>query len=138
MTSQNYLQLVHHKEIADSIQNNNINSSYENTSSIPSDNSAYVASSPSASNNKIVLPYLNKEETHQDLPALPEKMRILRPKDLKQAAEKDIIRMTINNRIDETSSEPRLNSELLINGALGHMNGHIMYSTNCMESRRSS
>merc|ERR1719412_2221524 len=66
MTSQNYLQLLHEK--SDSFPCNLASYANMTNNSIQSD------TQPTSNINS--LPYLNKEETYQDLPTLPEKLII--------------------------------------------------------------
>ena len=126
MTSQNYLQLLHEK--SDSFPNNLC--SYANTNSVKSDD-AFVLS-PS---NRNELAYINKEETYQDLPALPQKL-FIRSKTENCAANntvnKGLTQVAANNHF-ESSSEPHVNRDML-NGKRSDM----VYATECMDSRRSS
>ena len=128
MTSQNYLQLLHGK--SDSYPSNL--ASYANTSSTLSDNSHAALST---SKPKTV-PYLNKEETYQDLPTLPQKMMI------RSKTENGIHDKVVNNGIPlltnnnfETSSEPQMNSENL---GVKSTSNHLCSSVQPMDSRRSS
>ena len=128
MTSQNYLQLLHEK--SDSFPSNL--ASYANTHSIQSD-----IGHQALSNSKTkTMPYLNKEETYQDLPTLPQKM-IIRSKtenSMKNGRINQGLPLPTNNNF-ETSSEPHVNSEHL-NGK--STNNHLCTTAQTMDSRRSS
>ena len=128
MTSQNYLQLLHEK--SDSFPSNL--ASYANTSTIHSDQ---IHPGISSSSHKTV-PYLNKEETFQDLPTLPQKMMI------RSKTENGIHDNPINNGIPllrnnhfETSSEPQMNSENL---DVKSSSNNLCSGVQPMDSRRSS
>ena len=128
MTSQNYLQLLHGK--SDSFPSNL--ATYANTCSSLSDDSHAALST---SKPKTV-PYLNKEETYQDLPTLPQKMMI------RSKTENGIHDNPINNGIPllrnnhfETSSEPQMNSENL---DVKSSSNNLCSGVQPMDSRRSS
>ena len=127
MTSQNYLQLLHEK--SDSFPSNLC--SYANTNS---SRSAFATSPPNR--HEGLLPYINKEETYEDLPALPQKL-FIRSKTENPSLHKGLSVVAANNHI-EASSEPHVNSDMLLNGTLKGDN--MMYKTTaeCMDSRRSS
>ena len=128
MTSQNYLQLLHEK--SDSFPSNL--ASYANTSSIHSDQ---IHPGISTSSHKTV-PYLNKEETFQDLPTLPQKM-IIRSKTenaINDGSGNNGIPLPTNNNF-ETSSEPHMNSEHI---SEKHKSNHLCTSAQPIDSRRSS
>ena len=127
MTSQNYLQLLHGK--SDSYPSNL--AYYANTSSISSGNGQ---ASLAASNN-IEVPYLNKEETYQDLPALPQKLMIRsKTENAIHNGVNNGIALTTNNNF-ETSSEPQMNSEHLNTKST---NNNLCASVQAIDSRRSS
>ena len=128
MTSQNYLQLLHEK--SDSFPSNL--ASYANTSSIHSDQ---IHPGISNSSHKTA-PYLNKEETFQDLPTLPQKM-IIRSKTenaITDGSGNSGIPLPTNNNL-ETSSEPHMNSEHL---SEKHKRNHLSTSVQPIDSRQSS
>ena len=128
MTSQNYLQLLHEK--SDSFPCNLASYANMTNNSIQSD------TQPTSNINS--LPYLNKEETYQDLPTLPEKL-VIRSKidnnDIGGRTKNKSLVLNGNNNF-ETSSEPHMNSDSLD----GKRNIDVLnlYKTECIDSRRSS
>ena len=122
MTSQNYLQLLHEK--SDSFPSNLC--SYAN--SVQSDSAAVL---PPLSRQGM-LPYIKKEETYQDLPALPQKLFIRSKTENAAGNPGNKGLMVAANHHFEASSEPHVNNNV-VNGAR-----RDMYTTECMDSRRSS
>ena len=136
MTSQNYLQLLHEK--SDSFPKNL--ATYANTNnSIHSGISASLQSSESSqtlpNSDEKDSSFLNKEETYNDLPALPEKLLIRsKTESTNPVSAKNIGLQTAINNHFETSSEPHMNSDELI----GIRSDIYKYGSECMDSRRSS
>ena len=129
MTSQNYLQLLHEK--SDSFPSNLASYANMTSNSIHSDPVL-----PTSNINS--LPYLNKEETYQDLPTLPQKL-VIRSKtdnnDIGGRTKNKSLVLNGNNNF-EISSEPHMNSDTID----GKRNIDVLnlYKTECIDSRRSS
>ena len=136
MTSQNYLQLLHEK--SDSFPKNL--ATYANTNnSIHSGISTSLQSSESSqtlpNSDEKDSSFLNKEETYNDLPALPEKLLIRsKTESTNPVSAKNFGLQTAINNHFETSSEPHMNSDELI----GIRTNIYKYGSECMDSRRSS